>query len=193
MIWFYLDSTTVNKRSSPSSSQQHSPTNGTDTFKKRSSPPLATTKRSSPRESPTKSQQNSPGSHMTGFNMKPFVEPLEIRIESNVAKKKSPSPSNKVNNNGLLTSELEQRRSSTGVSKLIHTFQGNPPPPSSSSTTHDLEQTVLVPRLRSPAQSINHSDNVSHSFLYLILFFFYRSLFTNIFWFSLNEFDLLDE
>jgi hypothetical protein len=177
IIWFYLDSTTVNKRSSPSSSQQHSPTNGTDTFKKRSSPPLTTTKRSSPRESPTKSQQNSPGSHMTGFNMKPFVEPLEIRIESNVAKKKSPSPSNKVNNNGLLTSELEQRRSSTGVSKLIHTFQGNPPPPSSSSTTHDLEQTVLVPRLRSPAQSLNHTENVS-SFFFLFLCL---SLFTDMY------------
>jgi intermediate filament protein if len=150
------DPTTVNKRLSPSSSQQHSPTNGTDTFKKRSPPPITTNKRPSPRESPSKSQQNSPGSHMTGFNMKPVVEPLEIRIESNVGKKKSPSPSNKVNNNGLLTSELEQRRSSTGVSKLIHTFQGNPPPPSS----HDLEQTVLVPRLRSPVQSINHSENV---------------------------------
>jgi hypothetical protein len=122
---------------------------------------------------------------MTGFNMKPVVEPLEIRIESNVGKKKSPSPSNKVNNNGLLTSELEQRRSSTGVSKLIHTFQGNPPPPSS----HDLEQTVLVPRLRSPVQSINHSENVSH----LFLFFFDRSLFAHIFWFSLNEFYLLHE
>jgi hypothetical protein len=94
--------------------------------------------------------------------MKPFVEPLEIRIESNVSKKKSPSPSTKLSNNGLLTSENDQRRSSTGVSKLIHTFQGNSP--------HDLEQTVLVPRLRSPAQSINHSENVSHLFPLSIIY-----------------------
>lgn len=144
----YLDSTAgTNKRSSPSSSQQHSPNNGTDPYKKRSSPPVTTTttttnKRSSPRESPSKSQQNSPGSQVTGFNMKPIVEPLEIRIEPTMTKKKSPSPSNKTVNNGLLTSETDQRRSSTGVSKLIHTFQGN--------VSHDLEQTVLVPRLRSP-------------------------------------------
>jgi hypothetical protein len=92
--------------------------------------------------------------------MKPIVEPLEIRIEPNISsKKKTPSPSNKTFNNGLLTSEIDQRRSSTGVSKLIHTFQGNP--------SHDLEQTVLVPRLRSPAQSINHSENVSHFYLFL--------------------------
>ena len=87
--------------------------------------------------------------------MKPIVEPLEIRIEPNVTKKKTPSPTNKISNNGLLTSETDQRRSSTGVSKLINTFQSN--------TSHDLEQTVLVPRLRSPAQPINHHpENVSH-------------------------------
>lgn len=173
----YLDSTTTNtnKRSSPSSSQQHSPNNGTDSFKKRSSPPLTTNKRSSPRESPSKSQQNSPGSQVTGFNMKPIVEPLEIRIEPTVTKKKSPSPSNKNANNGLLTSEIDQRRSSTGVSKLIHTFQGN--------GSHDLEQTVLVPRLRSPL-----GEHVS-------LNFFVRSsssssLFTERFEFSLNDFHL---
>lgn len=154
-LLIYLDSTTTtaNKRSSPSSSQQHSPSNGgNEAFKKRSSPPLTTTnKRSSPRQSPSKSQQNSPGSQVTGFNMKPVVEPLEIRIEPTGNKKKSPSPSNKTlnNNHGLLTSETDQRRSSTGVSKLIHTFQGN-------GTGHDLEQTILVPRLRSPV-----AENVS--------------------------------
>jgi hypothetical protein len=89
--------------------------------------------------------------------MKPIVEPLEIRIESNLTKKKSPSPTKKNSNNGLLTSESEQRRSSTGVSKLINTFQGN--------SSNDLEQTILVPRLRSPAQSINHPENVSFFFL----------------------------
>lgn len=93
--------------------------------------------------------------------MKPIVEPLEIRIEPNVIKKKSPSPPNKVSNNGLLTSETDQRRSSTGVSKLINTFQGN--------SSQDLEQTVLVPRLRSPAQSNNPSESVSY-FIYLLLF-----------------------
>lgn len=86
--------------------------------------------------------------------MKPVVEPLEIRIESNVNKKKSPSPSTKTPNNGLLTSEIDNRRSSTGVSKLIHTFQSN--------VGQDLEQTVLVPRLRSPAQSsLQNSEAVS--------------------------------
>jgi hypothetical protein len=90
--------------------------------------------------------------------MKPIVEPLEIRIESNITKKKSPSPSKKNSNNGLLTSETDQRRSATGVSKLINTFQGNP--------SNDLEQTILVPRLRSPGQSINHSENVSFFFIY---------------------------
>jgi hypothetical protein len=88
--------------------------------------------------------------------MKPVVEPLEIRIESNVTKKKSPSPT-KMSNNGLLTSENDNRRSTSGVSKLIHTFQTN--------SSHDLEQTVLVPRLRSPARLINRSDNVSNFFL----------------------------
>ncbi|CAF3906073.1 unnamed protein product [Rotaria sp. Silwood2] len=148
------DLSTTLKRSSPSSSQQHSPTNVNDTFKKRSSPPLTTTttKRISPRESPTKSQQNSPIPNVTEFNMKPIaVEPLQINIESNLTKKKTPSPTNKISTNGLLTSEIEQRRSSTGVSKLIHTFQGN--------SSHELEQTVLVPRLRSPAQSINYSES----------------------------------
>lgn len=109
--------------------------------------------------------------------MKPIVEPLEIRIEPNVSKKKSPSPPNKVSNNGLLTSETDQRRSSAGVSKLINTFQGN--------ASHDLEQTVLVPRLRSPGQTINRSENVSHLFNVFFLSFFYRS-----FWFSLIEFYL---
>jgi len=99
--------------------------------------------------------------------MKPIGEPLEIRIESNISKKKSPSPTtNKISNNGLLTSETDQRRSSTVVSKLINTFQGN--------TSHDLEQTVLVPRLRSPAQSINHPENVSY--LFIFFFFFFRLL-----------------
>lgn len=115
-------------------------------------------KRSSPRESPSKSQQNSPVSNVAEFNMKPIVEPLQISIESSLTKKKSPSPSNKNSTNGLLTSETDQRRSSTGVSKLIHTFQGN--------NSQDLEQTVLVPRLRSPAQSINYPDNVSYLFIY---------------------------
>jgi len=151
MIYFpTTTTTTTNKRSSPTSSQQHSPTNRPDSTKKRSPPPSTPTKRPSPRQSPAKSQQHSPSSsHVTEFNMKPIVEPLEIRIESNVTKKKSPSPTTKTSSNGLLTSEIEQRRSSTGVSKLIHTFQGNP--------TQELEQTVLVPRLRSPTQA----DNVS--------------------------------
>ena len=158
-LLIYLDSTT-NKRSSPSSSQQHSPTNGgNEPFKKRSSPPLTTNKRSSPRQSPSKSQQNSPGSQNTGFNVKPVVEPLEIRIEPTGNKKKSPSPSsNKTlnNNHGLLTSETDQRRSSTGVSKLIHTFQGN-------GTGHDLEQTILVPRLRSPvAETVSVISSFDH-------------------------------
>ncbi|CAF0863780.1 unnamed protein product [Rotaria sordida] len=149
--------TTTLKRSSPSTSQQHSPTNVNDTIKKRSSPPLTTTKRISPRESPTKSQQNSPIPNVTEFNMKPIaVEPLQISIESNLTKKKTPSPTNKISTNGLLTSEIDQRRSSTGVSKLIHTFQGNSP--------HELEQTVLVPRLRSPpGQSINYSESPTSS------------------------------
>ena len=146
------------KRPSPppsSISPQNSPTHhGNGSYQKRPSPPLtSTTKRSSPRESPSKSQQNSPGSHVTEFNMKPVVEPLEIRIDSNLSKKKSPSPTKKAGNNGLLTSESDQRRSSSGVSKLIHTFQTN--------AAHDLEQTVLVPRLRSPAQSSNQPENVS--------------------------------
>ncbi|CAF2155417.1 unnamed protein product [Rotaria magnacalcarata] len=156
--------TTTVKRSSPPTSQQHSPTNGHDTYKKRSSPPLTTTtttttttitKRTSPRESPSKSQQHSPISHAAEFNMKPIVEPLQISIDSNLTKTKTPSPSTKTFTNGLLTSETEQRRSSTGVSKLINTFQG--------SSSHELEQTVLVPRLRSPARSINNSDNSSSS------------------------------
>lgn len=96
--------------------------------------------------------------------MKPIVEPLEIRIESNLTKKKSPSPSNKISNNGLLTSETDQRRGATGVSKLIHTFQTN--------SSHDLEQTVLVPRLRSPAQSINSTENVSYCLVFSFPFFF---------------------
>ncbi|CAF1679944.1 unnamed protein product, partial [Adineta ricciae] len=143
--------TTVVKRSSPSPKSQNSPTNGHDTLKKRASPPSITPKRTSPRESPSKSQHHSPPipANVTEFNMKPIAEPLEIRVEPNVLKKKSPSPpSTKTSNNGLLTSDTERRRSSTGVSKLIHTFQGNP--------SHELEQTVLVPRLRSPAHSINH-------------------------------------
>ena len=79
--------------------------------------------------------------------------------------KKSPSPtSNKTSTNGLLTSENDQRRSSTGVSKLIHTFQGG-------NSFQDPEQTVLVPRLRSPVQSINHSENVSLLFVISSLFF----------------------
>jgi hypothetical protein len=159
VFFFQLDSTTV-KRPSPPRSQQNSPPNGNETFKKRPSPPLTTTKRSSPRESPSKSQQHSPVPLVTEFNMKPIVEPLEIRIESNLTKKKSPSPSNKISNNGLLTSETDQRRSATSVSKLIHTFQTN--------SSHDLEQTVLVPRLRSPAQSLNHTENVSSFFPFLI-------------------------
>ncbi|CAF3002956.1 unnamed protein product [Rotaria socialis] len=145
--------TTTVKRSSPPTSQQHSPTNGHDTYKKRSPPPLTTTttKRTSPRESPSKSQQHSPISNAAEFNMKPIVEPLQISIDSNLTKTKTPSPSTKTSTNGLLTSETEQRRSSTGVSKLINTFQGN--------SSLELEQTVLVPRLRSPGQSINNSDN----------------------------------
>ncbi|CAF3757382.1 unnamed protein product [Adineta steineri] len=151
------DSTTLTsvKRTSPPISQQHSPTNGNDTLKKRSSPPLVATKRTSPRESPSKSQQHSPVPNVAEFNMKPVAEPLEIRIEPNLTKKKSPSPISKTSNNGLLTSETDQRRSTTAVSKLIHTFQGN--------ASNDLEQTVLVPRLRSPAQSINHTENATSS------------------------------
>lgn len=119
-------------------------------MKKRASPPMITPKRASP----AKTQQHSPVAHTTEFSKKPVGEPLEIRVEPGANKKKSPSPTtSKTANNGLLTSETEQRRSSTGVSKLIHTFQGNAP--------HELEQTVLVPRLRSPGKSTHHADNVS--------------------------------
>ncbi|UJR35401.1 hypothetical protein I4U23_028158 [Adineta vaga] len=157
--------TTVKRSSPPIRSQQNSPTNGNDTLKKRASPPLITPKRTSPRESPSKSQQHSPvPPHVTEFNKKPIIEPLEIRVEPNVMKKKSPSPPlSKTSNNGLLTSETDQRRSSTGVSKLIHTFQGN--------ASHDLEQTVLVPRLRSPAQSINQTENVSYFVVFYLVTF----------------------
>lgn len=156
---FELDSgTTTVKRPSPppsSASPQISPNSAHDNASKKRSPPSVTTgKRVSPRESPSKSQPHSPGSNVTEFNMKPAVEPLEIRIESNSNKKNSPSPTKRVSNNGLLTSETDNRRSSTGVSKLIHTFQSN--------VSNDLDQTVLVPRLRSPGQGMNTTEAVSN-------------------------------
>ena len=91
--------------------------------------------------------------------MKPIVQPLQINVESNLETTNSLSS----NKTGLLTEEIDQHQSSIDVTRLIHSFQEN--------SSHDLEQTVLMPQLQSSTQSINHSENVSFS-----LFFFCLSL-----------------